>query len=505
MRHLASTILGTLFSVQLLFGAFHATRAADVTVTGQVTARPALSFQISVPASGVAGQPFSATITALDADGLPTTGVSQDVSLSTTNGGTITPLTIPLSEFTDDGVWTGTITLTQVGLARTIFAQSGAATGQTTIDIFAPGPTSFLEQVGQVVTQLREALRQSPVARIITGLTPVLGPIATTTAIITALTQLATAAPVLVSIGDAFLYISYLWSVLLEFLGLKRRRKPWGIVYNAQDKEPIPLVVVQLIDEESGQPVEQRVTDPYGRFGFLVKPGRYRIKPIHPHFSFPSKTSPEKGDLRYADLYHGEEIGIEDPNTVLAVNIPMDPLAPELAAVPSRFPRLSFRRISFILLIASVLLQGLTVFIEPSAKNIRLFVGYLTILIVMGFLLRRIRRTWGVVYDAQTKEELANAQVFVSSDEDPRFTSRKVTNELGRFYLLLPKGTYRLAVQYPGYQFPGPRESVGYKGEPLSVTPQHPLIHVDIPVAPTEPTTKSEPEEAANPQFVRLT
>lgn len=590
MKHPASSILSALFGFQLFFSFFTATQAAETTIIGQVTARPAISFQITVPASGTAGQPFGATITALDSDGLPTTNIGADVSLATTNGGTISPITISASQFTDDGAWEGSITLTRAGDDRTIQATSGSATGSATIDIvagslarvevtpssiiIAPGEsgqfsasgfdrfqnvilgldfvwsvvagggtinqsglftagrtggtytdtvratategqnsfsstasvtitggdffnqvTDIIVNVRQTVARVRQQLKENPVVQQVTQtITPILGPIATTTAAITAITQLATAAPVLLSIGDAFLYTSYLWSVLLEFLGLKRRRRSWGVVYNAETKEPIPLVVVQLVDEETAHLIEQRVTDPYGRFGFLVKPGRYRIVPSHPHYQFPSKISPENGDLRYSDLYHGEEIAIEDPHTILALNIPLDPIA---RAVSERRPllrRFSFRRISLGLLILSVILQGFGVFLEPTPRNIAVFAAYAAVLIVIAYILRRGHRSWGVVFDAETKQDLANAQIFVTQDENPRFASRKVTDIYGRFYLLLPRGTYRLAVQHPQYQFPVSEEIPGYKGEAISITPKNPLVHVDIPVVRREsPNNSPEP------------
>jgi hypothetical protein len=500
MNHLASTILGTLFTVQLFFSLFSGVRAADVTITGTVAPGIVASFDVVAAASAVAGEPFTVTITARDANGLITTNVPQDLTVSTTNGGVITPLTISASEFTDDGVWVGQMTLSQSGTARTIIVQSGAATGQTTIDILPPStappppPASVIDQVGEIVTrigealrQVRQVLRQNPIARqVAETLAPIFAPIATATGALTTIAQVATAVPALTSLSNLLLYTSYLWSALLEVLGLKRRRRPWGVVYNAKTKAPIPLVVVQLVDEETGHPVEQRVTDPYGRFGFLPKPGRYRIQPGHPQFAFPSKISPEKGDLRYTDLYHGEVITISDPDTVLAANIPMDPVAEEAAEGSSVLRTFSFRRVSMLVMWLALFLQGFTVYLFPTPRNLVLFSIYLIIITMIYFFFRRRKRAWGVVYDAQTKKELANAQIFVTQEEDTRFASRKVTDELGRFYLLLPTGTYRLAVQHPGYVFPGPQESLGYKGEAISVTPKHPLLHVDIPVGKAE-------------------
>jgi hypothetical protein len=196
--------------------------------------------------------------------------------------------------------------------------------------------------------------------------------------------------------------------------------------------------------------------------------------------------SPHQGDLRYADLYHGEEIEIADPDTVLAVNIPLDPKEKQEVAKPRLTIQLSFRRVSLTLLLLSVFVQALTVYLYPTSANLSLFAGYLLVLIVLAFLMSRRQRAWGVVYDADTKRELALAQIYITSEDDPRFVARRAADIFGRFYLLLPQGTYRLTVSRPDYQFPGPPESLGYKGEALSISAKNPLVYVDVPMGRVE-------------------
>lgn len=313
---------------------------------------------------------------------------------------------------------------------------------------------------------------------------PLVVPSTAAVATLIAAAQALPAAHALLSLSDFLLYLSYLWTTLLEWLGLKRKRKPWGVVYNAATKEPVPLIVVQLVDAKSGEVVEQRVTDPYGRFGFLPKPGTYRLKPFHPHFRFPSKISPHQGDLRYADLYHGKEIEIHGTDTVVAHNIPLDPIEKKRKAGLA-WLRFSFRRLSFVLMGLSLGMQGFTVFIFPTTANLVATGAYLGVLVGLRFLLHQ-HRTWGSVYNAVTKKEIAGADVFVMEEGNPTATSRKVTDAFGRFYLLLPSGTYSLMVQREGYRFPS-EESFGYHGEPVVVTPKQPLVHVDIPIEPGEP------------------
>ena len=74
------------------------------------------------------------TITARDAFSNTITDFAQDVTPSTTNGGTVSPTLIRGVDFVA-GVWTGTITLTGAGQDRVIIVSSGGVSNQTTIDL----------------------------------------------------------------------------------------------------------------------------------------------------------------------------------------------------------------------------------------------------------------------------------------------------------------------------------------------------------------------------------
>lgn len=96
-------------------------------------------FNVNLPTTGTAGVGFTSTVTAKDASNNTVLSFGSGVTLSTSNGGTISPLAVTPAA----GVWTGAITLTTAGTGRQVNAQSGAPSGSGTIDI-APGPISTL-------------------------------------------------------------------------------------------------------------------------------------------------------------------------------------------------------------------------------------------------------------------------------------------------------------------------------------------------------------------------
>jgi hypothetical protein len=58
---------------------------------------------------------------------------------------------------------------------------------------------------------------------------------------------------------------------------LYRRRRPWGIVYDSETKEPLDPVYVTVYDDATNKIVDTKITDIHGRYGFLLSPGTYRM------------------------------------------------------------------------------------------------------------------------------------------------------------------------------------------------------------------------------------
>lgn len=93
---------------------------------------------------------------------------------------------------------------------------------------------------------------------------------------------------------------------------------PWGVVRDAQTLEPIKLAMVRLIDEKTQRVIDTEVTDPSGRFGFFVAPGRYYVSVMKDGYHFPPKN---------AQGYKGEVIDIKSRDEgAIKFNIFMDKL-----------------------------------------------------------------------------------------------------------------------------------------------------------------------------------
>jgi hypothetical protein len=102
-----------------------------VKATAQAQAVVALDhFNVTAPASAIAGCAFSLTVTGKDSSNNTVSSISGTTSLSVETG-TIGPTSIDSSAFSA-GAWTGNITLSALG-NRTVTVTNGSATGSATI------------------------------------------------------------------------------------------------------------------------------------------------------------------------------------------------------------------------------------------------------------------------------------------------------------------------------------------------------------------------------------
>jgi hypothetical protein len=127
--------------------------------------------------------------------------------------------------------------------------------------------------------------------------------------------------------------IDFLWAFLILLLLIREfieRAKyfRWGVVYDAVTKKPIMGAVVKIYDKEYNRLREFRVTDNFGRYGFLIPPGQYYLGVEKENYSFPSRLVKTKNDRGFTDIYHGEVLDKEYADSLISANIPLDPKIP---------------------------------------------------------------------------------------------------------------------------------------------------------------------------------
>lgn len=297
------------------------------------------------------------------------------------------------------------------------------------------------------------------------------------------------AAAGLANVGLALLSFWYLFTE--PFLWLAgRRRRCWGVVYNALSKMPVDLALVRLLDVQTGRLVSTRVTDRRGRFAFLTKEGKFRITVTKPNFAFPSiKLRGKTHDVGYDDLYFGEPIEISSGQTVITVSVPVDPVLKQDMARTNRSFVLRYlhRRVNLFLALVGPIGAAACLWISPSIYTICFLLLHIVIFIFFGRVVQGQRaKPWGMVYDAKTGKPIGLAVVRLFNRRYDDLLETQVTDRRGRFGFLVGPETYRLTVNRDQYIFPSAMERGfnRYRGEDFNVKHEG-VVRFDVPLDPS--------------------
>ncbi len=243
-----------------------------------------------------------------------------------------------------------------------------------------------------------------------------------------------------------------LWGLLLSALGLKKRRRPWGTVYDSVTKQPIDPAYVTLTNLESKKD-DTSITDLDGRYGFLVPTGKYTLAANKTNYTFPSKKlAGKKSDELYGDLYFGEEINVQS-GAVISRNIPLDPVnfdwnefvkgKKKLMKFYSRREKITriitnwIFRIGFVISLISLILVA-------APYNLIIFGLYIILSILRKFGLRQ--KAFGSLTDSNNNPLSFAIIRIISPDLNIEITS-KVADKIGRYYCLVPKGKYYVKIE----------------------------------------------------------
>ena len=274
------------------------------------------------------------------------------------------------------------------------------------------------------------------------------------------------------SFGELFLIPFRLWSLLLAALGLKKRNKPWGTVYDSVTKQPLDPAYV-ILEDMNGNEVSSSITDLDGRYGFLVPAGQYRMSAKKTNYSFPSnKLAGRTSDELYQDLYFSGTINVEEGG-VITKNIPMDPLKFDWNEFAKRDQKLMkffskrdlwIARISNVLFIFGFIVTLVAALISPAIYNIGILVVYLLLFILKRTILKP--RAFGFINTKDTKNPLSFAimRVFYAGSDSE--VIHKVTDQTGKYFCLIPNGTYYTKVENKN---PDESYTLVHTSEPIEV------------------------------------
>ncbi len=262
----------------------------------------------------------------------------------------------------------------------------------------------------------------------------------------------ATPIPVLLILIPAIAQIAALlgqvpwWQIipLVTALFWSRPKRPWGLIYDTETKQPIDPAIITLTSASS----EQRTTlsDFYGRYQFLVEPGVYELSVKKSHYQFPSQQlNGQQDDGIFSNLYFGGPITINEVDAI-TYNIPLDPVTSDWNQTQKQHHHYPGKRhlISEWLFWLGLAWSILMFSLSASLVN-AIVLGMYLILLGLRWL-QRLRSPWGVVYD-QYGYPMAGAVVSITNINNPLVKRPPVvTNQSGRYAFLVERGMYQLNV-----------------------------------------------------------
>ena len=262
-----------------------------------------------------------------------------------------------------------------------------------------------------------------------------------------------TATGTVTAFSDIALVLMRLWSLILVALGLRKRRVPWGTVYDSVTKQPLDPAYV-VLEDQTGKEVATAITDLDGRFGFLVPPGSYKIIANKSNYSFPSKKLAGKSsDELYDNLYFDGEVALK-VDDVITKNVPMDPEAFDW----NEFAKRDKKLMKFYSRNARILATVTTTFFylglvgaaalylsRPDGLNLAIIIVYGLLLLLRIFVIKP--KSYGSIVDTGTNEPLSFAVVRVFQKGVDREMFHRVADQYGRYYALLAKGEYYVIIE----------------------------------------------------------
>lgn len=238
----------------------------------------------------------------------------------------------------------------------------------------------------------------------------------------------------------------------------RRKRKGWGVVYNAISKMPVDLAIVRLFivsGGDKGKLLQSRVTDKHGRYFFMADKGLYRIEVTKPGFLFPTEYLADvKDDGIFTDVYHGEPIKVTENEATIAANVPIDPLEDDPSQNPARVKLIrTFQTLQNAFASVGVVLAVVVAIIMPMILTVVVALIQIGVYLLIRRLVKaRKPKGWGIVYDAKTKKPIDNVVVRIFEPKYNKLLETTVTDNSGRYTFLVGPNEYFTRYERAGYE-----------------------------------------------------
>ncbi|MBN2100491.1 hypothetical protein JW710_01155 [Candidatus Dojkabacteria bacterium] len=344
---------------------------------------------------------------------------------------------------------------------------AGNTASRTIIFNVPEGDEETAEYIREIIRELEECQDQECNCAVELPDTAILEENPALTSALVSIPTVASFLSLLPAIGFSFLelpyYIMQLISWILNLLGLAKKGRPWGIVYDSITKSPVSRAVVRLFSE--GQLIESKVTDVNGVFSLSPIKGVYTLMVSKRGYVFPSTVVVGDNDGPRLNVYRGGPYTVESDKEAVKLSIPMDPKKVSMSTL--RFRRMWSKFTSFmaainpILMVLGLILSLVVYILIGGTFNLVLAILN-TIMLVIEVIRRYVsKEKWGIVVDS-TGRPLSNVKIGLYDRIYNKLVDVRVTDDKGMYRFVVPGDLYFIKPATSNYVIDEPGLDRGY-------------------------------------------
>lgn len=226
--------------------------------------------------------------------------------------------------------------------------------------------------------------------------------------------------------------ISYPGFIPYAFIWLRKRKKysPWGLVYDKSDKKPLAFATVRVLNER-GEFVTQTISDIGGKYSITITPGTYTLN---------VKLN------NYQD--YNQSINVDSNSIVEDVALNPVGYTENILVGLLNLIKVNLSKISGIIFYIGFVVALLATVLAPTILNVIVLVVF----IVQALVYRTARRSGaGKVVNDSTGAVIKGVFVRVFEESSGRQIGSTVTDDKGKYNILLKPGNYLLKVESLDY------------------------------------------------------
>jgi len=230
---------------------------------------------------------------------------------------------------------------------------------------------------------------------------------------------------------------------ILGFLGIRKKGKNFGYVYDSITKSPLSLAIVRFYNK-AGQLIRTEITNSYGQFNSTIDDGEYKLVISKAEYKFPSKIILGNTDGPIANIYHGQTSKFNSKD-ISNLSIPMDPRGISIKVGTYKLKKLllfTWNTIGFLLFAVGFIQSIMHLRNTLTTLNMAIFFVYLILLVILILKINPFRRSLGIVY--KNKKKMSGIKIILKKLGEDKILDHRVTDKNGKYTFVVPHGSYKI-------------------------------------------------------------